>query len=799
MDALAQHLRFTLRTLRRDLGFTATIVLTLAIGVGVNTAVFGVVRSTLLKPLPYEEPDRLAMVWTNIPDQDVHESPSGYANVQDWKAQNRVFEDLAAFDPTSLTLTDGEWPEQIRAAWISANLFSVLGIAPAIGRAITAEEERARVPVVVLSHDLWQRRFGGSSAALGRTIEIADKPYQVIGVMPNGFAFPGDRQLWLPQTVSDDWDAASVQRGTGSWQVVGRLRPGTSLERARTEMNMIAARLEQAYPSDNVRLRVNVVALHDQVTGSSFRLALWMLFGAVAIVFLIACANVANLFLVRGMNRAQELALRVALGATTHRLIRQALIETMMLSLAAGIVGVLLAVAGLRVFIALAPGNIPRLNEVGIDPAMLTYGIILSLAAGVLLGVAPTLSHAREALYDVLRESRGPTQGTRTHRARTLLIASQFALAIVLVFGASLLIRSLIHARNIDLGFQSENVLMANLSVASPDRRRSFYEQVVSNVQAIPGVRSVGIVGDLIISGAPNAPITIEGRATAEPTVAELRIDAIDGDFFQTMGVPLRSGRPFSRSDGTEAPRVAIINESMARRFWPGETPVGRRFRFGRQPDAPWIEVVGVVGDMRRQGPERAPIPQVFRPYGQTPSRNMILLVRTDRPAPGFATAVRTTIAEIDRSVPLYSLTTVDQAFDRFLMQRRFQTILLGLFSAIALILAAIGIYGLIQYSVAQRTREIGVRMAVGAAAPQVVSMILRQGLTVALPGIALGVIGALWLSDAVSALLFGVTAADFASIVITSGTLLLTTLIACYIPARRAASVDPMTALRYG
>jgi putative ABC transport system permease protein len=351
----------------------------------------------------------------------------------------------------------------------------------------------------------------------------------------------------------------------------------------------------------------------------------------------------------------------------------------------------------------------------------------------------------------------------------------------------------------VDPGFQPENVLMANLSVESSSERVIFYEQVVQNVRTIPGVRAVGIVEDLFISGAPNRAITIEGRASVEPRFEQIRIDAIAGEYFQTIGAPLREGRGFSESDGADAAPVAIINETMARRFWPGETPVGKRFRTGDpQSVVPWIEIVGVVGDMHRQGLEKVPIPQVFRPFAQEPSRNMNLLVRTDAPVPGLAAGVRTKIAAIDSTVPLYGITTVQQALDRYLLQRRFQTLLLGLFSAIALILAAVGIYGLIQYSVSQRTREIGVRIALGARSEDLVLMILRQGLTLALPGLAAGMVCALWLSDAVSALLFGVAATDLTNIVVTSGILLLTTVVACYIPARRAAGVDPMTALRY-
>jgi predicted permease len=799
MDVLWQDLRHALRTLRRDVGFTAVIVLTLAIGIGANTAVFSIVHSTLLTPLPYRDHGRLTMIWTDIGARGVHEAGSAYANIQDWKTQNRVFEDLATFDPTSLTLTDGEWPEQISTARVSANLFPLLGVAPVIGRSFPPEEEQQGASVVVLSHTLWQRRFSASPDAIGRTIEIGGRPFQVLGVMPDRFGFPErNTQLWLPQTVFTDWDATVARRGTDAWRVIGRLQSGVSLEHARSDMSVIASRLERTYPSANAGLGINVVPLYEQLTGHSFRLALWTLFGAVGLVLLIACANAAHLILARGMDRGQEFSVRLALGATTPRLIRQMLTENFLISLAAGIAGLLLAFGGLRLLIAFAPAGLPRLDEIGIDGPVLIYAAGVSLAAGVLFGTAPALSFSRGSPFGLLREGRGLTRRSG-YRARNLLIVFQFTLAIILVFGANLLIRSLMEARSVDPGFVPANVLMANLSVESSAQRVTFFEQVLQEVQAVPGVSAAGIVEDLFISGAPNRAITIEGRAADESSFEQIRIDAIAGEFFQAVGVPFREGRGFSGSDGIGAAPIAIINETMARRFWPGESPVGKRFRTGGPgSDAPWIEIVGVVGDMHRQGLESTPIPQVFRPYAQAPSRNMNLLVRSGAPLAGLTSTIRTRIAAIDRSVPLYHVSTVEQALDGYLLERRFQTFLLGLFSVIALILAAVGIYGLMQYSVARRTREMGMRMALGARSETLVMMILRQGLALTLPGLVAGIVCALWLSESISALLFGIEASDLTNILSTSGILLVSALVACYIPARRAARIDPVRALQY-
>ncbi|MGH7446857.1 MAG: ABC transporter permease [Longimicrobiales bacterium] len=799
MDVLWQDLRHTVKALRRQFGFTAVLVLTLAVGIGVNTAVFTLVHSTLLEPLPYADPDRLVMVWTEIPARGVREGTSAYANVHDWKTQTRIFEELATFDPTTLTLTGGESAEQVSTAKASSNLFATLGVAPLLGRGFSLEEEQQRAAVVVLSHEFWTERFGAAPEAIGETIEIAGNRFRVVGVMPEGFAFPGrNTRLWLPQTLFTDWEATVQQRGTGAWRVIARLQAGVSLDRARAEMRTLATRLEQQYPAANAGLGVNVVSLHEQVTGFSFRLSLWAMFGAVSLVLLLACANAAHLILARGMDRGPEFALRHALGATTPRLIRQAVTENVVLALIAGIAGLLLAAGGLRLLIALAPANLPRLDEVGIDVSVLAYAAAVSLVAGVLFGTAPAVSAARENLFGVLREGRGATARTGGYRARSLLIVFQFTLAIILVFGANLLIRSLLEVRDVDAVFISENVLMANLSVEESARRITFYEQALQEVQAIPGISAAGIIEDLFISGAAHRAIVIEGRPTNEASFEQIRFDAIAGDLLQTVGVQIREGRGFSGNDAAGATPVAIINEVMARRFWPGQSPVGRRFRpGGPESRAAWIEIVGVVGDMRRQGLESEPIAQVFRPFAQEPSRNMNLLVRSDLPVSTLTSTIRARIAAIDRTVPLYHITTVDQALDGYLLQRRFQTYLLGLFSAIAVTLAAVGIYGLIQYSVTRRTHELGVRMALGASSNGLVLMVVHQGLSLALPGLAAGMLCALWLSDTVSALLFGISATDFTNILVPAAILLTTALVASYIPARRAATLDPMTVLR--
>ena len=796
MDDLIQDVRYAARGLAHDVGFAAMVLTVLALGVGVHTAVFSVVRSTLLDPLPYDDPGRLTTLWTTIPDEGVDQSPSSYANVQDWKDQTRAFEDIATFDPVSLTLAGGPWPEQVSAARVSANLFSLLGVAPEIGRSFSSEEWRQRSRVVVLGHGLWQSRFGGLPDVAGREIEIAGQRFEIVGVMPRTFGFP-DRStsIWLPETVLTDWDAVTTDRGTGSWRVVARLREGTPIQQARDELARVMEGLRQSHPGENAGLGADVVSLRDQVTGGSYRLALWALFGAVSLVLLIACINAAHLFLVRGMDRARDVAVRMALGATASRMVRQTVIEGAVLSIGAATAGMLLAWGGVRLFVSVAPANTPRVEDVGLDAAVFLYAALIALAAGALSSVLPVLGALRTGLHDGLREGRGPSERTRGHRVRQALIGLQFAVAIVLVFGANLLVRSLVEARGVDPGFQPGNVLMANLSVESAADRVPFYEQVVRQLGMIQGVRSVGIVEELFISGAPSRGVEVDGRPGV-PQFAEMRIDAVGGDFFEAAGAPIVAGRAFPPGDAFGAQPVAVINETMARRFWPGQEAVGKRFRTG-DDNGPWIEVVGVVGDMRRQGPEREPIPQAFRPYAQAPSRNMVLLLRADRIEPALVDAVRTRVAEIDGTVPVYRITTLPQALDRYYASRRYQTFLLALFSLVALILAAGGIYGIIQQSVARRTPEIGVRMALGAVSARIMFMILRQGLAIALPGVAVGIVCALWVADVLSGLLFGVGARDVATIAVTTVVLLLTAAAASYVPARRAARVSPMAALQ--
>jgi putative ABC transport system permease protein len=796
LEALWQDLRFGARMLFKQPGFTAIAALTLALGIGANITIFSVVNSVLLRPLPYPNSDRLVFLWSDSPKLNIRERASAYANFSEWRDQNKSFEDLAVFDPTVVTLTGGAEPEQVMSVRASANLFPLLGVAPMLGRTFTADEEQQKVRVVVLSHGLWRRRFGASPNVLGQTLEIDGVSSQVIGVMPQHFKSGEETPIWEPHTLFPDWEAQKAQRGTGSWQVVGRLKPRVSLEQARTEMNTIAQRLEQAYPDANKGLGVNLVPFQLQYTGSNVRLALWMLFGAVVLVLLIACTNVANLMLARGIAREREMAIRMALGAGRLRLIRQLLTESALLVLLAGAGGLLIASWGIRAVLSFSPANLPRLDGVAIDAKALAFTTIVSLLTGLLFGLAPALKISQTQPGAALKAGRSASGG--------LLVITEFGLAVLLLAGAGLLLRSFSKLQAVDPGFDTARAMTIQLTPprnSTADQWRDFYQQVSERIAALPGVEAAGLTKEIVISGDPAELITVEGAAPDSSATARIpfRRDVISEGFFQTLRVPLRKGRFFNTQDNQGAMRVTIINETMARRFWPGEEALGKRFKLGAaQSDSPWLTVVGVVGDMRRQSLERQPIAQIFRPYLQSPERRMILLVRTTGEPTQLAPLVRNEIRALDKTVLVNGISTLESLIARNVAQRRFQTWLLTLFSALALLLSAVGIYGLMNQSVAMCTREIGTRMALGAQPRDVLRLVIGQGMRLALCGIGIGLMAAFGLTRVLTGLLFGVTATDPTTFVAAPLVLLAAALLACFVPARRATKVDPMVALRH-
>jgi predicted permease len=798
-----QDLRFALRSLRNNRGFTAASIATLALAIGVNTAMFSVLDTVLLRPLPYRAPEQLAMLWTEVPNQQLREGRSAYRNVEEWRRQSRSFTDLAVFDPVSIILSDVDGAERITAARISPSFLPLLGVEPVRGRSFSVEEAEQRHRVALISHRFWQSRLAGSADAIGASIEVDGLTSRIVGILPAGFRLGGlEADVWEPHTLFPDWEARRGVAGAASWFVIGRLRPNVTVPQAQAEMNAIADRIDQQVPLA-ARSGISVVPLSQHIIGARSRLAVWLLTGAVFCVLLVAAANVAGLSLARGVGRAREIAIRTALGASVARIVRQLLVENATLAALSGLLGTLIAIAAMRVLRAVAPGDLPRLDEVGLDPRVLGWALLISLVTAVLVGLAPAITMSRRSLQPSSKDGgRGVTGGVATRGIRRALVVGEFALAIVLLIGAGLLIRSWLRLEGVDPGFKPERVLSLQLggpASGAPEQRADFYHRVLEQVESLPGVQSAGVVGDLFVSGNPERLVTREGEAGAGPERVRFRRDDVSARLFSTLGVPLLRGRFFTTADGPQSPRVAIVNEVMARRLWPGRDPVGSKFKLGPAGSrAPWFTVVGVVGDMRRQGLENEPIPQMFEPLAQNPSRFSTLLVRTSLEDPlKLVAALRAAVRRVETRAPVYGVTTLDNRLDASLGQRRFQTGLLIGFSLVALLLAALGIYGLIHYSIATRTREIGIRLAVGAQAGDIFRMIIGEGLRLSLTGLLLGLVGAWWLVQAGSSLLFGVTPTDPLTFLAVSLLLTVVATAACFFPARRAMKVDPIVAMQ--
>ena len=730
LDDLTRDVRQAVRTLRRSPVFTVVTVLTLAIAIGANTAMFSVLDAVLFKPLPYTSPDQLAMLWTEIPSQNVREGRSAYWNVEQWRGQSQSFEDIAVFDPASVTLTIADESERITLQRVSPNLFPLLGVQPLVGRIFSSEEAEQRQRLALISHHLWQTRFAGAREAIGATVELDGIPSQIIGILPEASEYPLGADVFEPHTMLPDWETARLARGAGGWFVLGRLQSNVTFDKAQVEMSAIAARLDEQMPPDARNRGISVVPLNVQVTGTRARLALWMLTGAVFCVLLIAASNVASLSLARSAGREREIAIRGALGASRGRIVRQLLAESLTLAAISGLLGLLVALAGIRLTLAFKPSDLTRLNEISLDPRVLGAALVICLFTGILIGLAPVIIMARRSLSP--EAGRGVSASAATRGIRRALVVAQFALAIILLVGAGLLIRSLWSLENIDPGFRPERVLSVQLSTTAfraDAPRADFYKRVLEQVEALPGVESAGIIGDFFVGGNPEQILTVEGSATTISERVRFRRDEVSDGFFRAVGTPLLKGRFFSAEDGPDSTRVVIINEAMARRLWPGRDPVGDRFKFGAADSrSPWFIVVGVVGDMRRQGLENEPIPQIFEPLAQNPGRLATLLIRTAVDDPLKLTAtLQHAVRQVEKYAPVYGVTTLENRLGDFLTERRFQSSLLIAFSVIALLMAAIGIYGLMHYSIATRTREIAIRIATGAKARDIFGMIIQR------------------------------------------------------------------------
>jgi len=806
---LWQDLRYGARMLLKQPGGALIPVLTLALGIGANTAIFSVINGVLLRPLPYKNTDLLVVLWTDDPRHDIHEALTSYSNFEDWKKTSRLFEDMAVLSrPAPMNLMGADETQRIVGERVSPSLFSVLGVQPLLGRSFSFDEAERRERVVVLSHRLWLRQFGGAADVIGKTLEIDGKSSQVIGVMPAGFEFPTkETQLWEPHTLEPRWEGLQSDRYFGGWQVVGRLRPQATLRQAQAEMKAIGETLAKTYPTTDVDFAgfgINVVPLLTQMTGKETPFILVVLLAAVTFVLLIACANVASLLLARGAARARELAIRTALGASHARLIRQLLTEGVLLALIGGVFGLLLSALGARALVAFGPASIPRLSKITIDGGVLAFAGGISLLAGILCSLAPAWMISRCDPNDALKESgQSRTVGTRNQWIRNSLVVAELALAIVLLTGAGLLIRSLLRVLSVDPGFRPERILVMQIdfSQSKTDAQvATLYQQVIERVAALPGVKFVGAISEFFIQSNPSVTVTVEGqRATSS---GQLVKHAVSQDLFRAMGAELLRGRSFTSEDfrpvRQEGYRVVIINEAMARRLWPDSDPIGKRFKDGG-PDStdPWLTVVGVVRDMRRQGLEREPILQTFVPHMPWSSRNQHLLVRAATDPATLTAPIQEVVRSIDKTLPLFGVTTAERYLSESVSSRRFQALLLSLFSAAALALALVGIYGLMNYAVTQRRREIGLRMALGAQPRDIFKLIVSQGMTLVFVGIAIGMAAALALTRLISSLLYGVNAADPITFAGVPLLLAVVALLAYYLPARRAMKVDPMIALR--
>jgi predicted permease len=818
MGTLWQDLRFGVRMLLKKPGFTIVAVFTLALGIGANSAIFSIVNGLLLRPLPYKDSDRLVVIWSHSPGANVAQdwpSPGQFSAI---KAQNSVFEELALAQGTSVNMTGRAEPERLGVIRTSSPLFSMLGVKPLLGRAFLPQEDApGQPPVVILSYGLWQRRFGADPTVIGQSLTLNGKSYTIVGVMPSDFLLNKEvmptvggveqAEMLLPLPLSEEEMSA---QGDENYNVMARLKPGVSIEQAQTELNLAVSRLQPQHPDyypPSRAFSMSVRPLLEQVVGD-VRTALLILLGAVGCVLLIACANVANLMLAWSAAREKELAIRTAIGAARFRIIRQLLTESVLLSLAGGALGLLIAVWGLEGLRWLNPGNIPRLQEVGMDGRMLFFTCAVAMLTGILFGLAPALRSSNIDLNQTLKEGGRSLVGSGHHRLRSILVVTEIALSLVLLVGAGLLIRSFMRVQQVEPGFAARNVATLRLSVtgtnyADEPRRLIFYQQLWERIRRLPGVEAAGGATVLPLSGGIGwGGITIEGydpAATGQTAIqADIRV-ATTG-YFEAMKIPLISGRFFTEQDTKESLKVALIDENMARKYWPGVDPVGRRFKMGGADDndVPWSTVVGVVGNVKQYALDTESRVAFYMPQSQNPTSTMYVAARTSTDPLSLAAAITKEARALDPNVPIYDVKTMEQRLSESLARRRFAMFALGLFAVVAMLLATIGIYGVMSYSVAQRTREIGIRVALGAQTRDVLKMVVGQGMFLAIIGVCIGLAGALGVTRVMASLLFGVSAVDLTTFASITLLLLAVALLACLIPARKATRVDPMIALRY-
>jgi putative ABC transport system permease protein len=800
LEAFVQDLRYGARRLVAAPAFALVAIVTLALGIGANTAIFSVAAGVLLRPLPYPSADRLAMIWMDNARLKLRQDWHSYPNYLDYKTRNTTFDDMAEFNRRFITLTGEGDPERLVGAHSSANLFEVLGVRPALGRTYSREEDAAGAAVVVLSHRLWQRRFGARSDVVGRKISLNGASFEVIGVMPERFAFPSvDTEMWVPTPAGGSQRTA---RSSLWLQVIGRRKPGVTIAQAQADLERINADIVREFPQQKGN-GVYAEDYRDHIVGQ-VRPVVLALLGAVGFVLLIACTNVANLLLARSSAREREVALRAALGAGRGRIVRQLLTESLLLACLGGAAGLALGWVGVSALVAASPDNLPRLADIAVDRGVFAFTAGIAVLTGLLFGLFPAIQTAKTEPVHTLKE--GGRGATGIGRAmRRALVVIEVALAVVLLVGAGLMIRSLARMQQVDLGFRTDHVLSARLSLSGQRyrdaaARAEFFNRLVEDAAAAPGAQGAAAIGTVFLSATPNSTnVSIEGRPDFKPDEAvEVPFDAITPDYFRVLDVPLREGRFFDRRDSADAPSVVIINETMASMFWHDQSPLGRRIKYGSLSGrAPWLTIVGVVGDTRRTGYEAAVRPDTYLPYAQVPDNNMTLLVRTTGEPTALGASVRELVHQIDPLIPLQMVRPLDDDVSQMMAGRRLNTTLFVMFGAIAALLAAVGIYGVVAGSVELRTRELGVRLALGATGGAILRMVLAEGLWLVILGLVLGLGASLALSGVIAGLLYDVRPTDAATFAGIATFTVVVALIASLIPAVRALRVDPVTALR--